>query len=149
MDPHQIAAGHPTISDKIRALNSAGFPRAEIARVVQRRYQHVRNVLEADRQKESASSEAPATRAEVGSASLVRMEVLRDGSVVVPADILRHLGVPPGGVVLGHVDGEQVRLLSGRASLRRARELVANLVTQGSSMADELVRERREEARRG
>jgi hypothetical protein len=35
------------ISDRIRALDRLGMPRAEIARQLGKRYQHVRNVLEA------------------------------------------------------------------------------------------------------
>ena len=37
--------GLSTTSQKIRALNKAGFERADIARYLDKRYQHVRNVL--------------------------------------------------------------------------------------------------------
>lgn len=39
------------ISDKIRALHAYGVPRAEIAKLLGKRYQHVRNVLVAEEQK--------------------------------------------------------------------------------------------------
>jgi hypothetical protein len=39
------------ISDRIRALDKLGMPRAEIARELGKRYQHVRNVLEAGKSK--------------------------------------------------------------------------------------------------
>jgi hypothetical protein len=39
------------VSSKIRALHSYGVPRAEIAKLLNKRYQHVRNVLVADEQK--------------------------------------------------------------------------------------------------
>ncbi len=39
----------PTVSGKIRALDKMGFARADIARMLTKRYQHVRNVLEEDR----------------------------------------------------------------------------------------------------
>src|ERR1700753_2500654 len=45
-----IAARHTTVADKIRALSAAGVPRADIARLLGKRYQHVRNVLEGDAQ---------------------------------------------------------------------------------------------------
>src|SRR5580704_10924033 len=45
-----IAARHATVADKIRALSAAGVPRADIARFLGKRYQHVRNVLEGDAQ---------------------------------------------------------------------------------------------------
>ena len=41
----QIVSGLSTISDKIRALDAAGFPRNKIASFLGKRYQHVRNVL--------------------------------------------------------------------------------------------------------
>src|SRR5580704_403010 len=46
-----IAAPYKTVSDKIRALAGAGYERADIARVLGKRYQHVRNVLEGDAQR--------------------------------------------------------------------------------------------------
>ena len=39
-----------TVSDRIRALDAAGIQRADIARFLGKRYQHVRNVLEGDAQ---------------------------------------------------------------------------------------------------
>ncbi len=45
-----IAARHATVADKIRALAGAGVARADIARFLGKRYQHVRNVLEGDAQ---------------------------------------------------------------------------------------------------
>lgn len=44
----RIASNHVTISDKIRALNGAGYSRADIAKHLGRRYQQVRNVLKQD-----------------------------------------------------------------------------------------------------
>lgn len=43
--PDVVVKGMTTKSDKIRALAQAGFPRTEIARYLDIRYQHVRNVL--------------------------------------------------------------------------------------------------------
>lgn len=34
-----------TVSDKIRSLNKMGFTRVQIADMLRKRYQHVRNVL--------------------------------------------------------------------------------------------------------
>lgn len=41
------------VSDKIRELNRMGISRAQIARLLNKRYQHVRNVLVADERKAS------------------------------------------------------------------------------------------------
>lgn len=43
--PQEIVAGLNTKADKIRALNAAGYSRADIARLLGIRYQHVRNTL--------------------------------------------------------------------------------------------------------
>lgn len=39
------ALGEMSVSAKIRALNSQGFSRGQIAKALNKRYQHVRNVL--------------------------------------------------------------------------------------------------------
>jgi hypothetical protein len=45
-----------SVSDKIRALDGYGVPRAEIAKLLNKRYQHVRNVLVADEQRKRLSA---------------------------------------------------------------------------------------------
>ncbi len=50
----RVAAPHATVAGKIRALAGAGVPRADIARFLGKRYQHVRNVLEDDAQSSSS-----------------------------------------------------------------------------------------------
>ena len=40
-----------TVSNKIRYLNNKGYTRADISRILNKRYQHVRNVLEEDKKK--------------------------------------------------------------------------------------------------
>ena len=40
-----IVEGLPSIAARIRALDAAGYARADIARFLGKRYQHVRNVL--------------------------------------------------------------------------------------------------------
>lgn len=64
-DPTDVIAQHEVsrivadpklnVSGKIRALHAYGVPRAEIAKLLDKRYQHVRNVLVADEQKKRAS----------------------------------------------------------------------------------------------
>ena len=41
----KLVAKLPTTSAKIRELDSKGFTRSEIAKLLDKRYQHVRNVL--------------------------------------------------------------------------------------------------------
>lgn len=153
MDPYRIAAGQNTISDKIRALNAAGVARADIARIVERKYQHVRNVLEADRIKKQRRSVTAAPTAsdkpKTPTGSIFRLEVARDGTLVIPSDVVRRLGAESGGVIVGQLDGDRLQMMSARTSLRRAQKLVARLVGPGESMAAELIRDRRKEAKHG
>lgn len=150
MGTHRLTSEHKTISDKIRALDAAGMPRAEIARTLGRRYQHVRNVLEADKLKHLARSAPPRPPKPTGDGlpSLSRLEVARDGSLTLPPDLVRRFGVQ-GGVVVAQLDGDSLILMGAQASLRRARKLVAKLVGSTTSMADELIQERREESAHG
>lgn len=65
--PQKIVEGLTTKADKIRSLNMAGFSRAEIARFLGIRYQHVRNTLvqgtpKPSTARTSASAEPPITQ---------------------------------------------------------------------------------------
>lgn len=44
-----------SVSNKIRFLDRQGFTRADISRILNKRYQHVRNVLEEDKKSKSKS----------------------------------------------------------------------------------------------
>ena len=70
-----------------------------------------------------------------------------DGSVTLPEDVRRELGYEPGEkLVLRVIDGA-LRIESAREIVRRARGMFA-YIAPGRSMVDELIAERREEARR-
>ncbi len=71
------------------------------------------------------------------------------GRVVLPAALRERLGVGEGDklVLTVQPDGS-VKLVSVRDAVRRARGLFAQLAPPGVSLVDELIAERREEARR-
>jgi len=70
-----------------------------------------------------------------------------DGSITLPDDGQRELGFEPcETLVLRLVDGA-LRIDSARAIVRRARGMLAD-IAPGRSMVDELIAERRGEARR-
>lgn len=54
-DLARVRAAHATVSDQIRALDARGYSRADIARLLGKRYQHVRNVLEEDKLRAQAA----------------------------------------------------------------------------------------------
>jgi AbrB family looped-hinge helix DNA binding protein len=76
----------------------------------------------------------------------VTTTVAQGGRIVIPASYRRALGVRPGDqIVLRFEDGE-VRITSRAQARRRAREYVRSLAPKGTSLVNELIRERRESA---
>ncbi|HEX3701634.1 MAG TPA: AbrB/MazE/SpoVT family DNA-binding domain-containing protein [Phenylobacterium sp.] len=173
----KIVASDMTVSDKIRALSAAGYQRAEIARLLGKRYQHVRNVLEADklhppRAARSAAAVAEPARAfdhgqrsderspvagaaaryepevESRGGGVFRLVVREDGSVVLPAEARELFGIRGRGVVMAELAGDEFRLISTMTALKRAQDMLRPYMKEGVSWADELIAERRREAER-
>ncbi|MGQ0675484.1 MAG: AbrB/MazE/SpoVT family DNA-binding domain-containing protein [Rhodospirillales bacterium] len=145
----RVVSGLSTKSDKIRALGKARYQRADIARYLNIRYQHVRNVLEEAKQNITATKAKDMP--DPGSKGPPRQDWAQiglDGRVVIPAPYRRALGIEAGGHVLMRLEGDELRLVGRDAALRRAQELVARYVPEKTSLADELIAERRAEVER-
>jgi len=167
-----IAGAFSTTSDKIRALDAAGYSRAEIARFLGKLYQHVRNVLVAGPPKGSPFAQVGTGTgvAETGAAELVgarpggfeetapepyavdsaiailRLPVTEDGQIQLPPMALRTLGVKPGGVVIAELDEDHLVLFSARESVRRVQAMVRDLIPGRQDLAESLIADRRREA---
>jgi AbrB family looped-hinge helix DNA binding protein len=76
------------------------------------------------------------------------VKIAPGGRVVVPAEFRRALGVDIGDDVVIELTNGELRLRSLDAAIQRAQEIVRKYVPKGVSLADELIRERREEAAR-
>jgi bifunctional DNA-binding transcriptional regulator/antitoxin component of YhaV-PrlF toxin-antitoxin module len=150
----EIATKYTTVSDKIRALDDAGFERADIARFLGKRYQHVRNVLIAARPARGsvrgAEGEASSSihRAELQTKLRARLQIGAGGRVVIPAEMRAAMGVAEGDVLSGQVVDGELRLLSKEAAVRKAQELVRQYIPEGVNLVDQLIEERRAEAAR-
>jgi hypothetical protein len=162
MDAAQIVASSMTVSDKIRALDRLNYPRAEIARLLGKRYQHVRNVLEADH---VANRNHGASTPGVGEGSATyrsdhalvqpdatrspayRMPIGPDGAIVLPADVLARLHQRPGSVAIGEMVGDCLLIISVEESIRRLQAL-GDTLDPTVSLVDKLIAERRAEAKR-
>jgi bifunctional DNA-binding transcriptional regulator/antitoxin component of YhaV-PrlF toxin-antitoxin module len=153
----EVVAPFQTKADKIRALSGVGYSRAEIARYLDIRYQHVRNVLVDDEIVAARSRhERPATRAgnqpnnSADSDHLypTKTKLGPEGRVVIPQAFWRAVGLKENDSVMVSLRGEVIELRSLPASIRYAQELVRRIVPEGVSLVDELLAERREEARR-
>jgi AbrB family looped-hinge helix DNA binding protein len=141
--------GLPTTSAKIRKLASDGMARADIARLLGIRYQHVRNVLEQERTREMKqhTSEAPKPGS-VNESHSVRVRLGPDGRIVIPAAFREALGLKDGQVLFAHLEEGEIALLTATAAARRARAIIRKYVPDGISLVDELIEDRRREVER-
>jgi bifunctional DNA-binding transcriptional regulator/antitoxin component of YhaV-PrlF toxin-antitoxin module len=159
----RIAASDATVADKIRALDAAGYPRAEIAKLLDRRYQHVRNVLEGDKLRRRRAPDVPPggvaepgrrfeppapTDIEDRGGGAYRLVVREDGSVALPAAVRAAFGIEGRGVVMARLEGDEFRIVSAKTALRRVQEMLRPYGQEGVSWADELIAERRRETAR-
>jgi bifunctional DNA-binding transcriptional regulator/antitoxin component of YhaV-PrlF toxin-antitoxin module len=155
----RVVGSPATVSDKIRALDAAGYSRADIARALGKRYQHVRNVLEGDKARGVAEGPVPPWNAPAAPASpqalaptpgghVFRLLLGADGAVTLPEPARAALGARPGDVIVGRIEADRVVLMNAVASARRARDLARAAIRGGGGLADSLIEERRREATR-
>ncbi len=151
-DAARFVHANASVSDNIRSLAAAGYSRAEIARLLNKRYQHVRNVLEADKLKGGAPAPASGAAAAVKDLpeepdNIYRLELGERGEVVLPPYVQRALGLRRGGVVIAQFDTGRLVLLSSDEAWKRSQDFVRSLhIPTGVSLADELIADRRREA---
>jgi AbrB family looped-hinge helix DNA binding protein len=142
----------PTKSAKIRALAARGVARAEIARVLGVRYQHVRNVLEHGKARDTKMgaglSERPQPAIFDDNMPSVKVRLGPEGRVVIPAPIREALGLKEADVLFARLEGGEIKLLTPQAAMLRAQAIVRRFVPGGVSLADELIADRRREAER-
>lgn len=77
----------------------------------------------------------------------IRVRVGPKGRVVVPAPIRQALGIEEGTELMARIEGDGIVLEPRSAALRRLQALFAH-IPRDVSLVDELIAERREEARR-
>lgn len=148
-----LLEGHATVAAKIRTLAAAGYPRAEIARILGKRYQHVRNVLEDPRGVAEAGrgfKGAPMKRklpaiADRGG-GIFRLEVAEDGSIPLPDVVLQALELRPGAGVIGRLEGETFKLLGAAEIMREVRRMLPAWKPGEPLLSEELIADRRREA---
>jgi AbrB family looped-hinge helix DNA binding protein len=78
--------------------------------------------------------------------NVVRTKVTQGGRIVIPADMRRRLGIEIGEDVSIGLDGESLRILTQKESIKQAQALVSKFVPKGVSLVDELIADRRREA---
>lgn len=129
----------PTKSAKIRALDALGVARADIARFLGIRYQHVRNVLTQERPAMMQVREAPAPRAHEAPAA----RATEDGGAFIPPALADALGAQPGEILVAVPQEGGLWIATKRASRARAQATVRKYVPEGVSLVDDLLEMRR------
>jgi AbrB family looped-hinge helix DNA binding protein len=77
-----------------------------------------------------------------------RTRINESGRVVIPASFRKALGIRAGDEVVLRIEDDELRITTLKRRLERAQRLVRKYVKPGTSLADELIAERREAARR-
>jgi AbrB family looped-hinge helix DNA binding protein len=78
----------------------------------------------------------------------IRTKIGRGGRVVIPSRYRRAAGLKEGDEIVLTLDDTGVRILTSRQAVKHAQDLVRKYIPAGESLADELVRDRRREAKR-
>ena len=76
-----------------------------------------------------------------------RLRVNENGRVVIPAVFRKALGIKAGDEVIARLEEDELRITTVRSRIARAQRLVRQYIKPGRSLADELIAERRREAR--
>jgi bifunctional DNA-binding transcriptional regulator/antitoxin component of YhaV-PrlF toxin-antitoxin module len=151
-EPEKLIAGCKTVAAKIRALDAAGYPRAEIARMLGKRYQHVRNVLEEPGKAKLASmaaegmAEADTKPFQYTPPHTYFLGVEANGSVVLPPEVLEALGARPGGIIIADLGEESFTLVSGMTGIQLMKARMAQPFDPGTLASEDLIEDRRREA---
>ena len=147
-----LLEGKTTVAAKIRALAAAGYPRAEIARMLGKRYQHVRNVLEEPGKANAldAASSPGMAEGDIGffvhdEPKRYRLEA-RNGTVTLPPEVFEALGASPNGVIIAELGQETFTMISTMEGIRRIQAWVRTFPPSDKLASEELIEERRREA---
>jgi hypothetical protein len=159
----QLVEPYSTVSDRIRALDAAGVQRAEIARFLGKRYQHVRNVLEGDAQsggytlgradlsgvRETSSAfqgrDDEAAFIERRSPGAYWLRIRPDGSLLLPREVAEVLAAAPGQRVFARLEGVTLEIVSGETAMQRARDFVREHIPADVDLTGDLLASRRAE----
>jgi hypothetical protein len=127
-DVSRAVRGQISTAAKIRTLAAQGRSRADIARALGIRYQHVRNVLFREEAKARAGEASDPT------AIASKIQISSDRTAIVPAKVIDALALKPGDVLFARMESDEIHLLTKTA-----------VIPEGVSLVDELIEDRRRE----
>lgn len=139
----------PTAPEKIRALHAAGCAPADIARFLGLGDSYVRSALKRGPLKSKSGAMRPRTEGgELGEVESQKLRVGDDGRFVIPAEMRAAMVIDESGQLTARVVDGELRVLSPLAAILKMRRMVRKRAGEGVSPVDELIAERRAEARR-
>ena len=77
-----------------------------------------------------------------------KARINENGRIVIPAEIRQKLEINPGDTLYLTAEGDTLKIESHRARIRRVQESLRRLIPPDRLLSDELIAERREEAKR-
>lgn len=130
----EISAAAATISEKIRILYDAGVPTAEIATFLERRYQHVYNVIK-DYKARRGGGVPPGPPA----AEAITLSLGSDGTLLLPADWIDAEGLRAGDVIICRTEARGLLIMSRTAAIEALRDLARKHMPGEAALLDALL----------
>jgi AbrB family looped-hinge helix DNA binding protein len=78
----------------------------------------------------------------------LRTLIAKNGRIVIPSSFRRALGIEPGEELILRLEENELRITTPRLRLERIQKMIRESIPTDRSLADELIAERREEAKR-
>lgn len=75
------------------------------------------------------------------------VKIVDGGKLIIPAQFRRELGIGVGDTVVVEMDRGELHVRSLSAAIRSAQEIVRGFVPEGTGLSDQLIEDRRIEAR--
>lgn len=133
----RITAGMKAKAEKVRALNQAGVPTADIGRYLGIRYQHVYNVLlRAGVITKGGGDEAPVKDA----GDILVVDMRKDGSIRLPANVMAKYGLEAGGTIFCRQTEGGLVLMSREAALAHVREAARSKMPEQAALFEALLK---------
>jgi AbrB family looped-hinge helix DNA binding protein len=79
----------------------------------------------------------------------ILVKVCEGGRVVIPAEFRKAMGIEIGDELILHMEHGKIELFTRKQAIQYVQEEFANYVKDGRQLADELITERRNEAKHG
>ncbi len=146
-----VTEGLATKAAKIRALAERGYERADIARFLSIRYQHVRNTLERPKAPKATAkkSSTPALRLHEDADTFMSLAFDEEGRLFIPEALRALMKLGREGRLIARIDEDgELRLTSPLSAIDKVRRMIAENDFGEGSVVDELIAERRAEALR-